>query len=101
MRQFLQLCEQICLPVSAEKMEWSSPIMIFLGNLLNGIDLVISIPVEKYEKALRILQTFEGKRKAMVKQLQVLTGYLNFLLRAIFAGHTFTRRIYAKFSSKS
>ena len=36
-----------------------------------------------------------------MKQLQTLTGYLNFLTRAIFAGRTFTRRIYAKFSLRN
>lgn len=35
----------------------------------------------------------------MSNNSQVLAGYLNFLTRAIFAGRTFTRRIYAKFSS--
>ena len=34
----------------------------------------------------------------MVKDLQVLTGYLNFLTKAIFAGRTFTRRMYAKYA---
>ena len=38
------------------------------------------------------------KKRITVKQLQVLAGYLNFLTKAIFPGHVFTRRIYAKFS---
>ena len=36
------------------------------------------------------------RKKAMIKQVQVLTGYLNFLTRAIFLGRTFTRRMYTK-----
>ena len=72
--------------------------MIFLGNLLDGRRHLISIPIEKKQKALRLLNDFSGKKKATVKSLQVLTGYLNFLSRAIFAGRAFTRRIYAKYT---
>ena len=60
--------------------------------------MMISIPLDKQQKAVRLLNNFDGKRKATVKELQVLTGYLNFLSRAIFAGRAFTRRIYAKYS---
>ena len=101
MQEFLDICEKICLPISDEKTEWSSPIMTFLGNLLDGINLIIAIPLDKQQKAINLLNGFEGKKKAMVKQLQVLTGYLNFLSRAIFAGRAFTRRIYTKFTSKT
>ena len=39
-----------------------------------------------------------NKRKVTVKQLQTLTGYLNFLCKVIFPGRAFTRRMYAKHS---
>ena len=58
--------------------------------------LVLGIPLEKQEKALRLLNDILSKKKVTIKQLQVLTGYLNFLTKAIFAGRTFTRRMYAK-----
>ena len=41
---------------------------------------------------------FADKKKATIKQLQILTGYLNFLSKAIFPGRAFTRRIYSKYS---
>ena len=40
-------------------------------------------------------------KKVKVKDLEVLTGYLNFLNRAIFLGRAFTRRMYAKFTNLS
>ena len=46
-----------------------------------------------------MLKDLDGKRKITVKEVQVLTGYLNFLSRAIFAGKAFTRRIYSKFAT--
>ena len=39
-----------------------------------------------------------SKKKATVKELQHLCGYLNFLTRAIFPGCVFTCRMYAKFA---
>ena len=98
-QQFLKLCEEISLPISSEKTEWVEPIMIFLGNLLDGRRMIVGLPLDKQEKAFKLLNDFQGKRKATVKQLQVLTGYLNFLTQAIFVGCAFTRRIYAKYAS--
>ena len=99
MRQFLQLHEDIGMPIAFDKTEWGSTTVIFLGNLLDGQKLYISIPLDKKDKALHLLNDFTGKKKPTVKNLQVLAGYLNFLSRAIFAGRAFTRRIYAKYAS--
>ena len=93
MQRFLDLCEDISLPASLEKTEWAEPLMVFLGNLLNGRNMTISIPLDKKQKALRLLNDFQGKKKSTVKQLRILTGFLNFLSRAIFPGRVFTRRI--------
>ena len=98
-RQFLSLCAEINIPVAVEKTEWGSTMLVFLGLLLDGRRLIISIPLEKQEKALRLLKDLSGKKKMTVKEAQVLTGYLNFLSRAIVSGRTFTRRIYTKYSS--
>ena len=45
-----------------------------------------------------MLDYFVDKKKATVKELQVLAGYLNFIGKAVFPGRAFTRRIYAKFA---
>ena len=81
-----------------EKTEWGSTMVIFLGILLNCEAMTLCIPIEKRDNALKLLNDLTGKKKATVKQLQVLTGYLNFLTKAIFPGRAFTRRIYAKYS---
>ena len=72
--------------------------LVFLRILLNGRDMRLGIPLEKQEKALRLLQDMEGKKKITIKQVQIPTGYLNFLSKAIQAGRTFTRRMYNKTS---
>ena len=97
-RSFLDLCKNINLPVSLDKTEWACEKLVFLGILLDGKNLVFSIPVDKRDRAIRLLNYFTNKKKATVKQLQFLTGYLNFLTKAIFPGRAFTRRMYAKYS---
>ena len=97
-RTFLSICKHIRVPVSLEKTEWATSNLTFLGILLDGEHLTLSIPLDKKEKALRILEYFGNKNKATVKQLQELTGFLNFLSQAIFPGRAFTRRMYAKYS---
>ena len=96
---FLQLCQELRIPVAIEKTEWADTLMMFLGILLDGKNLVLSLPIEKQEKALRLLNEVLSKRKITVKQVQVLTGFLNFLSKAIFAGRTFTRWMYSKYTN--
>ena len=94
-QQFLDLCAEIGVPISMDKTEWGSTLIIFLGILLDGKTLTLSIPLDKRIKAINMLQMMCAKRKATVKELQVLSRYLNFLCKAIFPGRTFTRRMYA------
>ena len=55
----------------------------------------VTTPGEATE-ALKLLRDMVDRKKTTIKQIQVLTGYLNFLTRAIFPGRTFTRCMYAK-----
>ena len=96
--QFLELCEQLGVPISMEKTEWAATKMIFLGILLNGVTMTLVIPEEKRIRAVNLINSILSKRNATVKEIQTLCGFLNFLNRAIVPGRTFTRRMYAKFS---
>ena len=95
---FLELCDELGIPVSMDKTEWSSERMVFLGILLDGKSLTLSIPIEKRDKAIYLLNKMIDKKKAMVLEIQQLCGYLNFLSKAIFPGRPFIRRMYSKFS---
>ena len=97
-RGFIDLCAELGVPISHEKTVWASEFMIFLGLLLDGRHFTIAIPVEKKNKAVKLLKIMVDKRKATVKELQILCGYLNFLTKAIFQGRTFLRRMYSKYT---
>ena len=88
------------MPISNEKTEWATIQIVFLGILLDGRNLTLAIPREKRIRALHMLRMMKDKKKATVKELQSLCGFLNFINKAIFPGCTFTRRMYSKFSSQ-
>lgn len=98
-QQFMEICDSISFPVSLDKTEWATQLIVFLGILLNAIKGVVQVPWEKKIKAeAQLAQVIEAK-KIKVIDLQRLTGLLNFLCKAIFPGRAFTRRMYAKFKS--
>ena len=94
--KFIAICEHISCPVSEEKTVWGSSLMIFLGTLPDGVNHCLCIPVEKRNKALNRIKWVLSKKKATIKEIQSLTGLLNFLNHAIVPGRAFTRRMYAK-----
>ena len=93
---FLVVCKRINCPISHEKTEWTSVVITFLGALLDGERHCLCIPEEKRVKALNQVRWIKNKKKATIKEIQCLTGILNFLNRAIVPGRVFTRRMYAK-----
>ena len=99
--QFLELCNKIGVPVALEKTEWATKIIVFLGLLLDGSKFVVAIPEDKRIKALNWIQSMISRHKSTVKELEKLTGLLNFLNRAVFPGCAFTRRMYAKFTRQT
>ena len=66
--------------------------------MIDGERKQLSVLLEKRDKALNLLRNLIDKRTATIKEIQKLCGYLNFLTRAIFPGHAFTRRMYGKFA---
>ena len=95
---FLEVCHKIQFPVSVEKTVWATRNLVFLGILLLGRSLHLSVCTEKRDKAVHMLTYLMEKRKATVNELERLAGFLNFLNKAIVPGRSFTRRMYAKFA---
>ena len=99
-RRFILICEEIGCPIAIEKTEWAALHMIFLGLMLNGDSLTISIPKEKKDKALYLLNAAIDRKKVTIRFVQQLSGTLNFLNRALVPGRAFTRRMYDKLKLK-
>ena len=100
MRRFMAVCESICFPVAEEKTEWASTLITFLGLVLNGRMFTLMVVQDKKFKAINLLQRASERRTMTVKEIQELTGILNFLNRAIVPGRVFARCMYALMSVK-
>ena len=96
---FLFICSDVRVPIVMEKTEWACECIVFLGILLNGKLMKLMIPMEKREKAIKLLCNFLDRKKATIKEMQELCGYLNFLCKAIFPGRPFLRRMYSKYGN--
>ena len=83
---FLEVCNQIAVPLSLDKTKWRTTIIVFLGVLLNGKRAILVIPEDKRIQAIHDLHNFVDKKKATVKELQQLTGLLNFTCKAVYPG---------------
>ena len=97
MRVFLDICQSINFPVALEKTVWGMTQLIFLGLLIDTVNQLILLPEEKINRGKELLSQMLTKknRKTTVCELQRLTGFLNFLGRAIVPGRAFTHRMYA------
>ena len=61
---------------------------------------IVSIPIKKIQKGLKLLNEMLGKpsKKCTLLQLQKLCGFLNFLEQSVILGRAFTRQLYARTS---
>ena len=96
MKNFIWVCQEIGCPISAEKTQWAEGRIVFLGMLLYGRYLTISVPEDKVQKAIQHLNQLITQRKVTIKLVQQVAGLLNFLNKAIVPGRAFTRRLYDK-----
>ena len=94
-RVFMRVCEYIHFPVNLEKTFWGCTALTFLGLLIDTVNQLIYIPIEKVNRAHAMVDLILGKQKVTIHQIQKLCGFLNFLCRAIVPGRAFTRHLYA------
>ena len=96
--QFLGVCNQVGVPIASEKTEWATPLLTFLEVLLNGFTMTLGIPEEKRHRVIFLLSKLIDKKKAMIRDLQKLCGFLNFLNRIVYPGRVFMQCMYAKYA---
>ena len=93
---FLGICLEINFPVSDDKTVWATTKLSFLGLLIDALNRLVCIPVQKIQKAESLIHLCLDRRskKITLLELQKIAGFLNFLCRAVVPGRPFTRRLY-------
>ena len=101
-RIFMAICHEINFPILLEKTMWGTTLLTFLGFLIDTLNRLVLIPVDKLCKARELIQEILSKltKKMTVKQMQKVCGFLNFLCRCVVPGRKFTRHLYTYTSCK-
>ena len=103
MRIFIEVCESIGFPISADKTYWATTILQFLGLLIDTVNQLVLIPIEKVCKAHNMIsQVVHSKSgKITLLQLHKICGFLNFLGKCVVPGRAFTRCLYSFATTKA
>ena len=91
---FLNMCEELGVPVVAEKTE-KGRCIVFLGVTLDTIKMEARLPTDKLERCLALVTNYQKQQKITVSQLESLTGLLNFACQVVVPGRPFLRRLYS------
>ena len=94
MSEFKGMCEQFGVPMAEEKTIGPTSVLTFLGLEINTNHMTVSIPQDKLQRLYDELSSLLACKKTTLKNLQSVTGLLNFCCRAIPAGRAFIRRFY-------
>jgi len=76
--QFLALCDYLGVLIAQEKTVGSETVLQFAGITLDSINMEARLPEDKLQKCRTLLTTFSRRRKATLRELQSLLGFLNF-----------------------
>ena len=91
---FLKICEDIGVPISMEKTFGPSQSMPFVGIQLDTVLMEASLPEDKVIKFSKLLDEIMSTKTSTLKEVQSLTGMLNFACGIIAPARAFTRRLY-------
>jgi len=92
--KFRHICQDIGVPLAPEKTMGPSQALEFAGIYLDSIDMSASLPLDKIIKFRGCIQDLMATKSATLKQIQSLTGMLNFACGVIAPGRAFSRRLY-------
>jgi hypothetical protein len=89
----IHLIHSLGLQVSWSKVAGPSQVLTFLGIEINCAARTLALPSEKLFEMRKMISTWMVKRKATKKDMQRLTGKLNWCCRIMIGGRTFLRNI--------
>ena len=90
---FLSLCSYVGIPIAPEKTCGPSTTMSFAGIELDSILLEARLPRDKIGKWVSMISDFIHRKKVTLKDVQSLSGLLNFACSVIRTGRAFLRRL--------
>ena len=92
--KFLDICNDIGVPIAPDKTFRPTQFLQFLGIDLDTKNMTASIPADKIHKFITLLEEFLMTKSVTLRKLQSLTGMLNFACGVIAPARAFSRRLY-------
>ena len=71
--KFLEICENIRFPISMEKTYWATTKLSFLGLLIDTVNQLICVPIEKINKANMLINNILTKRNKKIYPATITT----------------------------
>ena len=93
LNKFIAMCSKVGVPLAPDKTMGPLSVIPFLGITLDSVCMEARLPVDKVVKCRELLHEFGGRKKATLKELQSLLGFLNFACSVILPGRPFLRRL--------
>ena len=90
---FIDLCSYVGIPIATEKTFGPLTTLSFAGIELDSVLMEARLPPDKLNKCSALLSDFLHRKKATLREVQSLTGLLNFACSVIVPGRAFLRRL--------
>ena len=92
LQKLIDVCSRLGVPLVADKQEGPSPILTFLGIVIDTLQGELRLPPEKLQHLLDMLQAWQSKRVCTRRELESLIGSLQHACKVIRPGRSFMRR---------
>ena len=81
------------IPIAPEKTCGPATTLSFAGIELDSVSFEARLPLDKTDKCLSLIANFLTRKKVTLKEIQSLTGMLNFACLVVVPGKAFLRRL--------
>ena len=87
--------EKLGLPLEPSKLEGPSTCLTFLGIEVDTLNLQLRLPADKLARLIDLLEETHGRKHILKKELESLTGLLQYAAKVVRPGRAFIQRLYA------
>ena len=92
-QKLCEMCEQLGVPVAAEKTVGPTTCLIFLGIEIDTEQLELRLPEEKLQRVKQVVEGWIGRKAARRRELESLLGLLQHAAKVMSPRRRFVRRI--------
>ena len=93
LKTMLQVCEDVGFDVNPSKLVEPTPVIEFLGIIIDSERMELRISHERLASIMQELETWRGKKRARKRELLSLIGKLIFVSRVVRCGRMFVRHM--------